>query len=424
MHHIPFAVILLTTVIATNAHTVIGQEEPWLIPVERYADGLSELPQESNRAGLLAIAPNGNWIAAAPANSDGAIRIYQRNATDGTLALEVQLGAPEFPNASSFCFAPDSNSLILCGSREIMVVALNGNRPEVSILQQVRSGELTVPSFRQLSQCYCTPDGRSFYAAEFRNQFLLCFERDVQSGKLSYVEALQDDSVAHTSAISPNVPLRMLEGARKMDGVGQIETIASAPDGKQILMGVAEKGRLSIFDRDSETGRLSLRTTIKQDPVRPNGVSGVRGIAFDSEGDCAVTASLTGGVSLFARRPENGVPTFVEVYWNDTRPPSERNDPNGRLPWYHPVLELENPSAVVFVPHHAAFIVASSHHHALHAFRCDSKLPKLTWAGRVKENDAGFSGLLKVQRLAISPDGNFLYAASANATVAVFQIKL
>lgn len=207
-----------------------------------------------------------------------------------------------------------------------------------------------------------------------------------------------------------------------MDGVGQITTIASAPDGKQLFLGVEEGSRLTIFDRVPATGRLSFVSEVKQDPIRePNGVNGVESIALAGKGRFLVTASLTGGLSLFTHDPAERKPTFVEVFLDDPldmpRGPSNRH-------WMHFVPYLWNLKAVAFLPDESGLIAASSHHSALHAFRFDSDGASLKWVGCVRDGENGITGLRSVRDIAISPDGKFLYAASANATVAVFEIKL
>jgi 6-phosphogluconolactonase (cycloisomerase 2 family) len=362
----------------------------------------------------VVLSPNGRWLYATRGGG-----IYRRAEDTGKLERITVLADAREP-----AFSPDSRFLYV--PKLTLAVYTLGDDPAAGPMeiQRVRDGRQGVFGMPIADQVCVPSDGKHLYVANVHDQSLVCFERDAQSGKLAFLECLQDDSAALPVGEAPISIARIFPKARTTDGVGLIRSMASSPDGKQLLIGVSEEQRLVIFDRNPKTGHISLVSTIKQHPVKDlNGIRGVESIAFSENGEFLVTASLTGGISLLTRDPALRKPTFVEVFRNDDRPPGAPQE-TPIFPWIRLIRHLRNPTAVAFLPGDFHLIAASSGDDALHAFRFDPKTPALKWIGTVRDGENGITGLKSVRDLAISPDGRFLYAASANATVAVFEIKL
>jgi 6-phosphogluconolactonase (cycloisomerase 2 family) len=411
--------LILTLFHLTNL--AVGEEDAarWLTPVEIHTEGLSPTPKEHSNAGSLTLSPDGRSLFATSFRSrTEELLIYRRMNDDEHLNLVRRLagagGKPAFTSDSRFVYVP-----LVGMALGVHKIAEGDDAPLVDI-QQLREGKDGILGMAGRQPLLIPPDDRHLYVASYQDQTLVCFERDLATGVLTFSECYQDDSAAVPVAGAPRAIARLVPTAIKTDGVGLISCLASAPDGKQIFAGVTEEDRLAIFDRDPNTGRLMLSTTVREEPHRfGNGVKGVKSIAFAGKGKFVVTASVTGGVSLFTRDPALREPIFERVFYGDI--PGLQADPS--VPKLTVVKGLINPVAVAFLPNETGLIVASARDHALHAFRFDPKIPALKWVGCARDGENGITGLHKVRDLAISPDGKYLYASSANATVAVFEIK-
>jgi 6-phosphogluconolactonase (cycloisomerase 2 family) len=383
----------------------------WLLPVQLCTDTI----KPGSNAGYLALSPDGQWISL----HNGSI--YRRDTESGKVSL-VHSVQPADPTVGLPCFSPDSQYAYAYGMRDVVVWRIDGQRGAVTTVQHIRDtvkdnivglghhGPLCIPS-----------DGNHVYIANGQDQTVVCFQRHRDTGELSFLECLQDDSAALPIPPAPQAIATLFPEARKTDGVGMVSAMASSPDGKQILMGVAERKGLAIFDRNSKTGRLSFVSTVVEEPNRfGNGINQVRDITFADEGRFLVSASVTGGISLFTRDETLREPIFEQVHYGDI--PGLQEDASA--PKLKVVAGLKNPRSLVFLPGDFHLIAASPGENAVHAFRFDPDIPALKWVGTIRDGENGLTGLKYPNDLAVSPDGKFLYVASQTATIAVFEIKL
>jgi 6-phosphogluconolactonase (cycloisomerase 2 family) len=410
---------LTSVLVVANLAYAEVEVMPWLVPVEVCTDGIPAGPKEHSTPGLVTLSPDGEWVVSTSrAARIGELLFFRRSRDTGRLKLAHSIqsagGEPAFTSDSRFAY-------VSVGAMALAVYKISEGGPMTVPQQRLREGTAGIVGMTGVHPLLISPDNRHVYVASYQDQTLVCFERDLESGILTFRECYQDDSAGLPRASGLPSIARLVPTATKIDGVGMIGCLAITPDGKQVMTGVVEGDRLAILDRDVETGRLTLSTTVSEEPNRfGNGVKGVRSIAFAGRGKFLVTASVTGGVSLFTRDPALRDPIFEWVYFGDI--PGLNEDPS--VPKLKVVKGLINPVAVAFLPNESGLIVAGAREHALHAFRFDPKVPELRWVGSVKDGENGITGLHKVRDLAISPDGRFLYVASGNATVAVFEIKL
>jgi WD40 repeat protein len=303
---------------------------------------------------------------------------------------------------------------------QIGVAPAKLDRHSIAEVARIRNGTGGIVGMQEPFKGCISADGHHAYVSGHSDRTLVCFQRDGGTGRLEFQECLQDRSIQSIPAGKKGNG-RVIPSARMVDGIGHVSSIASSPDGKQILVGTQHELLLAIFDRNPSTGRLSLVSTIKEGPPRSRtGVSGVESIAFAQKGKYLITGSLTGGVSLFTRDEALRKPVVEQVFYGNGMPKEwEQWEPNIKI-----ISDLKNPVAVQYIPKESAILVAGANEHVVHAFRLKPDVPELQWLGLVRDGENGVTGLHNVYYLAVSPDGKFLYAASGSATVAVFEIKL
>jgi 6-phosphogluconolactonase (cycloisomerase 2 family) len=166
---------------------------------------------------------------------------------------------------------------------------------------------------------------------------LTVFRRDGMTGNLSFVDSLHD------------------ELHEDRTGLRMACSVASSPDGRHLYVGTRGDGRLSVFERNAESGRAELMQRLE------NGRQGVEG--------------------------------------------------------------LRSGEQIALTPDGKHLFVAASSDNAIAAFARDVHSGRLEFLGAVKDGRDEIDCLQHVTSLAVSPDGKHLYTTSANATVAVFEIR-
>lgn len=137
------------------------------------------------------------------------------------------------------------------------------------------------------------------------------------------------------------------------------------------------------------------------------GLAGVLALAMAPDGrHVYAVAPANNAVTVLARDPESGALSEVQVQRDGV------GDVDG----------IEYASAVVVSPDGAFVYVAGAWENAVTAFARDVTTGKLTFLAAVREGVGGVQGLRYARALAISPDGQFLYAAGQKSdAIAVFK---
>jgi len=136
------------------------------------------------------------------------------------------------------------------------------------------------------------------------------------------------------------------------------------------------------------------------------GLSGVFAVAVSPDGRNVYTVAPSDAVAVFARDPATGALTEVEV----------QRDGVGN------VDGIGYACAIAISPDGQFVYVAGARDNAVAAFARDGTSGRLTFLEAQKEGTAGVEGLRFARALAISPDGQFLYAAGQKSdAIAVFK---
>ena len=188
------------------------------------------------------------------------------------------------------------------------------------------------------------------------------------------------------------------DGVDGVDGLDAAIEVAINPDGTSLyVMAFFDSG--AVFQRNTTTGFL---TFVERSPVGGSG-----GVAVSPDGQNVYIASDEGSsVSVFRRDPVTARLTFVEA---------KQDGVDG-------VDGLYGAEAVAVSPDGSSVYVGGAGEDALAAFQREPMSGTLTFIGVQREGVGGVDGLDLVQAVTVSPDGRNVYAASFNDNaVAVFQ---
>jgi 6-phosphogluconolactonase (cycloisomerase 2 family) len=186
--------------------------------------------------------------------------------------------------------------------------------------------------------------------------------------------------------------------------------VAIAPDGRHLLMTTLAEQSLRSFGRDPATGAVQLLDTETQevdDPSDPGpaaeGIYEPKAIALAPNGtDVYVTDTSFYAISLYRLDPGTGELTYVETEEDGV---DDAGDPGGT------VDGLYEPWDVVVSPDGHSVYGSGSVEDAVAAFERDPATGRLSFVEAEKDGIGGVDGLASVKGLAISPDGESLYAA-------------
>jgi DNA-binding beta-propeller fold protein YncE len=141
-----------------------------------------------------------------------------------------------------------------------------------------------------------SPDGDHAYATSYAGKRVVRFDRDSNTGLLTYVGAYVDEA----------------EGGDSLDG---LQGIAISADGVHVYVSAYNDDALSIFHRDSNTGELSFAVRYRENMDGVTNFSSPYGIAISPDQDNVYVASTASdAITAFDRDPMVDGLAFSEVY--------------------------------------------------------------------------------------------------------------
>jgi len=237
-----------------------------------------------------------------------------------------------------------------------------------------------------------SPDGRHVYATSSQDDALVVLQRDAATGKLSEVQLLRG-------------------GPEGVDGLQYAPSLTISPDGRHAYVASYGDDALTVFARNSNTGKLAFVEAIRNDDQGVAGMNRVRCVAVSPDGRHVYSVSREDVVAAFARNPETGKLLPVDLIHDGTN----GADLLGGLEF------------VTLSPDGHHVYVAASYDNAVTVFRRDPETGSLAFVQALREGEGGVEGLEYVNSVTVSPDGNHVYTtghahgAQADDAVAVFR---
>lgn len=300
---------------------------------------------------------------------------------------------------------------------------------ELEFLEVNRNGEDGVSGLNGVRGVTLSPDGAHLYATGAAENALVVFEREVETGALTFVEVLRDgmngvdglDS-AYLAAVSPDGAhvyvagfdddsvaafrrnpgtgaLSFLEvqrdGEPGVDGLDGAVSVVVSPDGAHVYVAAATDDALAVFSRSAMTGLLTFVEFYRDGVEGVDGLENARSVAISSDGsDVYVASNGEDAIAVFNRDASTGALTFVEV---------QRDGQGG-------VDGLDGVSGVTVSPDDLDVYGAAVSDSAVPVFARDAATGALTFTEREREGSGGVVGLRGALTVAVSPNGQRVYA--------------
>ena len=262
----------------------------------------------------IAVSPDGRHVYAASLFDDS-VALFHRNPSSGGLTyggirVDNGSGGLRLGGAHGVAVSPDGASVYVVARSEdaITAFARDADTGALTLIGSHADGVGGVTGMDAAEGVTVAPDGRHVYVAAEGSDAVVVFERDLETGALTF-------RAAHVN------------GVGGVSGLKSANSVVVSRDGRHVYVaGEFDDGTLgdddlgAVFARDTVTGALTFLEAIP--PFRTTsqdfdclGVSGGGGIAIDATGDRVyVTESWHSSLLVFARDRQTGRLTAVEQH--------------------------------------------------------------------------------------------------------------
>ncbi len=231
--------------------------------------------------------------------------------------------------------------------------------------------------------------GQHLYVASRASHAVAHFVRDLPTGGLDFVASYAD-------------------GTGDLTALSGASGVAVSPDSRHLYVTAALDDAVTVFARDPVSGALTfVQAVLESDPL-VDGLDGAIGVTVSPDGrHVYVTGEQDDAVVAFARDEATGALTFVE----------REKDGFGGIP----LLTLTGAVGATVTPDGRHLLVAAPGPGVLALFARDAATGGLSYLGAWRDGVGGVDGLAMVQTAVVSPSGHFVYTAGlADDAIAVF----
>jgi 6-phosphogluconolactonase (cycloisomerase 2 family) len=344
----------------------------------------------------VTVLPDGAYVYATGV-LEQVLFVFIRDSATGLLTFveKVQLGVEDAEGLglpTDVSVSPDSAHVYVVGRSGYSALAVYSRDSATGTLTFVEDIRNGVDGIDDAGSVTVSPDGSHVYAASFNGDALSVFNRDSATGALSIVEIQRN-------------------GVGGAEGLSGASSVTVSPDGAHVYVTGSNDDALAVFSRDSATGALTFVEVVRNGV---NGVDGLNGASSVTVPPDGVHVYATAGIlnptrpddalAVFTRDSATGVLTFVEVH---------RDFVSG--------FGIE--SSVMVSPNGAHVFVGSHYGQTFAMYNRDSATGALTFVEPEIELLNEVAGLRGVEFIAMSPDGDHVYATSGtpSRTIAMFS---
>jgi 6-phosphogluconolactonase (cycloisomerase 2 family) len=213
--------------------------------------------------------------------------------------------------------------------------------------------------------------------------------------------------VAPAGADSLGYVEALFDGVGGVDGLDNAHAAAVSPDGAHVYVASDADDAVAVFARDPLTGELTFVEAEFDGIGGVDGLDGTEALALSPDGAHLYAAGLLdNAVAVFSRDAGTGELTFVEAEFDGA------GGVNG----------LAGANSVAVSPDGGHVYVAGRFDDAVAVFQRNAANGTLTFLDVEIDGAGGVDGLTDVTSVAVSPDGEHVYAASnGDQAVAIFD---
>lgn len=244
----------------------------------------------------------------------------------------------------------------------------------LTLLQVVRNGVAGTENLKRPTEVVLSDDENYLYVASFGVAALVVFQRDPDSGQLTYLQTVQ----------------QARDGIDNLIGIFSVKT-----RGAYVYTAAFNDDAISVFQADPSTGLLTRQAVLKEGENGVAGLDGVSEIHISPDGARLYAASVnSNALAVFNRSLTDGSLSFAQSFTN------------GGL-----ISGLTQANGVTVSPDNQYIYVAGNADNSIAIFHL-SQEGAMNFVGSFRDD----TNLLGVTALEMSPEGGYLYAAATTAS--------
>jgi len=232
-----------------------------------------------------------------------------------------------------------------------------------------------------------SPDGAHLYVAGETENKIAAFNRNSTTGTLTFIAAYED-------------------GVSGVDGLAGARDIVLSPDGVHVYVAGGTDDAVAVFAKNDSTGALTFVEAVKDSDTGIDGLDGAEAISVSLDGRHVYTAaSADNAITFFTRNGTTGTLTFVQT-WKDNI--------SG--------LQLDGAGCIEVSPDGKHIYVACRNDDHVVVLKRYEDSGTIEYIEMIRDIEAGIDGLDGAARIALSPDGQYVYVSgSIDSALAVFS---
>ena len=271
-----------------------------------YKNGVDAIEGLGGATGI-ALSTDGSQVFVA-GNLDHSLVVFDRDA-NGELSLNAIYedgidGVDGLHSPATIALSPDDSQVFVTGgfaTGEVvgsLVVFDRDASGKLSYRSTFKDGEdgidgLAIPWYVAVS-----PDGRQVFVAGRNDDALVVFDRDLDSGELSYRQSF-------------------IDGEDGVDGLNRARGIQLTADGRQIFVAGSFDKSIAAFARDtSDNDSISYQGVYKDGVDGISGLSGPTDISLSPDNSRLFVANWDDGIVVFDRNTISGELTYLTRFNN------------------------------------------------------------------------------------------------------------
>ena len=190
----------------------------------------------------------------------GTYTILHTGALDYAASLVDGVGNVDGLNAPWYVtVSPDGKNVYVTGDSDDSIVVFNRNQDTgaLTFAEAFFDGVEEVTGIVSAWRATVSPDGKNVYVAGAGSDSVAVFSRNEDTGALTFVQAIFDGDDGGT-----------------VTGLSSPAQVVVSPDGKHVYVNGHSSDSLVLFDRNQDTGALTFNTAVFDDAGGVNGLDG------------------------------------------------------------------------------------------------------------------------------------------------------
>ena len=282
---------------AQDTLTAFVTNQGRLSVAEVETDGIGGVDGLEGATGV-AISPDGDHVYVASATDDALAAFVRSPATGKLDFVEAEKDSPAvdgLDGAHWVSVSPDGKHVYVASALDdaVTVFARDAGTGEVEWVETNKDGVGAVVGLNGARGVSTSPDGKHVYVASQNDDSITAFARNPGTGRLSFLESLNDGFGA--------------------DGLNGARGVAISPAGDHLYV-ASIGGAVAAFTRNKTSGTLDFVEAEKDNGLV--GLDGARGVTVTPDGKHVYVAAFTdAAVTLLRRDPSTGELDFLESYF-------------------------------------------------------------------------------------------------------------